>query len=346
MQRYSFIVDGQLRIKSWDETLGTLGAKSQSDVLGIPYFEVIPKICDGDADAVLQVLKEGKSLHLKGYRVQCLLGGIEADVLIEPIIDEAGIVRGAGVSMENIQGCALEKKLQQLQPIIDIGKIASTLAHGVRNPLNAIKGAVVYIKDKYPREKTLVEFTGIIEEEIARLDQFVTKFLSTSVFDNELSDTDINAMIKKLEVFTSLQAQSCNVEVVCNYGKVPALMLNSFHVEQAILNLINNAIEAMPAGGRLLVETKTERCSEQDFVVIQIADTGTGMVNCKENVFHIPSQEKIKERGKGFGMFITREVIQSHGGHLEIKSEKGFGTTIKMFFPISKGSGGLGGFNQ
>ncbi|KAF0221862.1 MAG: two-component system NtrC family nitrogen regulation sensor histidine kinase [Geobacteraceae bacterium] len=336
MRSYTFTVDDRLRISSWNKDLGTLSGKDYLDVCGMIYYEVIPKIRKGDADAILRVLEDGKPAMINGYNFECVYEEVRADVVIDPITDDAGIVKGAGVTIINLQSCVLEKKLQQLQPIIDIGNIAPMLAHGVRNPLNAIKGAVVYIKDKYADEKTLVEFTGIMEEEISRLDNFVTKFLCTSFFDAEISETDVNAMIKRLELFTSFQARTCNINVICKYGDVPPIMLSSFQVEQALLNIINNAIEAMPSEGRLFVETSVEKRSEQDYIVIQISDTGPGMVNSGENYVNILSNVRIKGEGKGFGLFITREVIQYHGGHMEIQSEKGIGTTIKIFLPANK----------
>jgi two-component system nitrogen regulation sensor histidine kinase GlnL len=222
--------------------------------------------------------------------------------------------------------------LKESQGLPDIGKIASTFAHGVRNPLNAIKGAVVYLREKYANEKKLIEFTTIIEEEIARLDNFIANFLSTSVSEKDLRTTDINVLLKKIEVLTSLQAQLRNIEAIFEYGKPVMVTVNSFHLEHAILNVLNDAIEAMPSGGKLMVKTKSEYRCDDEFATIEITDTGHGMAMGMRDELVVPS----KIKGKGSGLFVTREILRSCGGRLEIKSQRGSGTRAKLYIPINR----------
>jgi two-component system nitrogen regulation sensor histidine kinase GlnL len=199
----------------------------------------------------------------------------------------------------------------------------------VRNPLNAIKGAVVYLREKYDYEEPLIEFTRIMEEEISRLENFISRFLSSSVSDTEVSETDINSLLKKIEIFTSLQIYTRNVQSLYELGGIPPITINSFHLEQAILNVINNAIDAMADGGQLKIRTFTEERSGRIFVVIAISDTGPGMSDKK--IDDLSSENR--ESGRGFGLFITYEILKHYGGHLEIDSKKNMGTTIKLFIP-------------
>ncbi|MGE5172249.1 MAG: ATP-binding protein [Betaproteobacteria bacterium] len=223
----------------------------------------------------------------------------------------------------------MAKKLHQSQKLIDIGKIASTLAHGVRNPLNAIKGAVVYLREKYQTEEPLIEFTKIMEDEISRLEEFISKFLSSSVSDTEDKETDINSLLKKIDIFTSLQIYTRNIQSHYEFGNIPPITINSFHLEQAILNVINNAIVAMENGGQLKISTSTEERAGKIFVVVAISDTGPGMRDSA--LGELPADKR--ENGKGFGLFITYEILSHYGGHLEIDSKKNTGTTVKMFIP-------------
>jgi two-component system, NtrC family, nitrogen regulation sensor histidine kinase GlnL len=228
--------------------------------------------------------------------------------------------------------CAAAKKLQQSKKLIDIGKIASTLAHGVRNPLNALKGAVVYLGGKYAEEATLVEFTKIMEQEISRLEDFISRFLSSSVSETEVNATDINSLLKKIEVFTALQIYTRNINSHYEFGNIPPITMNSFHLEQAILNVINNAIEAMQNGGNLNIKSFTEERSNGVFVVISVSDTGPGIPDSKRNGFAAEN----KNNGRGFGLFITHEILKHYGGHIEIDSKKDIGTTITLFIPCNK----------
>ena len=252
---------------------------------------------------------------------------ISTDIRLEPVKSPDGKVDKIKVTLSANINCPVVRELNQSQRLIDIGKSASTLAHGIRNPLNAIKGAVVYLREKFDNEETLMEFTRIIEEEISRLDNFISMFLSSSMLDVELSESDINSILRKIEVITSLQTHSANIESIYEYGEVPPIMINPFHLEQAILNVINNAIEAMGTGGTLKVKTYTENNSGMLFAVIAISDTGIGMSEKRDNF----QSADMGKNGKGFGLFLTNEILKCYDGYLEIKSKKNAGTTVTLY---------------
>ncbi len=328
----TFKVDRALKISSWSDELETIYGKSLAEVQGIPYYKIIPRINQKSKDAVKQVLKTGKPINLKGNYIACFCKDNKASIRITPLRNESGKVYGADIAISTFPSCAIWRRLKQSQRLTDIGKIAATFAHGVRNPLNAIKGAVVYLREKYTSEKKLIEFTKIIEEEISRLDNFIAKFLSPSFSTKGPTETDINSVLKKVEVLTSLQAQSRKIETIFEYGYSYPVAINSFHLGHAILNIINNAIEAMPDGGRLKVRTLSENRSGTDFALVEISDSGPGMAVSRNGEMVIPSRVK----GKGLGLFITREILRSCGGHLEIKSKKGSGTIVKLYVPVNR----------
>lgn len=305
-------------------------------MLGRKYYEVLPRIFVDERDAISAVLDNKTVLDIKSYTFPCFFGQIRADITIKPLTT-AKRVTAAKVTMVPDATCSVGQHLQRSQQLIDIGKTASALAHGVRSPLNAIKGAVVYLSEKYAQEAAMTEFVTIMKEEIDRLDCFISKFLSTSLSNGECSLTDINALLKRIEIFTSLQAQADEVKTVYEYGKIQPTMINAFQIEQAILNVINNALEAMHSGGQLTVRTYQKIFSGSDFLVIEISDTGPGIAKSKIDSLAVLSDAE--RGGKGFGLFITREIVQYYGGHLEINSRKGVGTTIRLYLVAKKGKG-------
>ncbi|MGD0884674.1 MAG: ATP-binding protein [Thermodesulfovibrionales bacterium] len=329
---YTFFTDKKLTVTAWGEDIADFTGKSASSVLGKKYFEVFPRIFVDGKDALLTAFKGKKQLALKGYSVICFKGHVQADIKVSPLKAAGGNVEKVKVVFSPDSTCAMAKKLLSLQRCIDMGRITSTLAHGVRNPLNALKGAVVYISAKYAGEKTLLEFTKIMEDEIARLDNFVSQFLSASVPDIGRSLVDINTLLRRIEVFTSFQAQAGNVRSIYEYGDIPPIVINAFHFEQAILNVINNAIDSMRSGGQVKVKTYAAAHLGEDFVVIEVSDTGPGIDKSKIHCLSAPSNSK----GKGFGLLITREILQHYDGHLEIKSKRPKGTTVKLLLPVNK----------
>lgn len=324
-----FVTDSKLSIVRWDGDIERLTQKSAALVLGKKYYDALPRIVNDNEDAISKVFRTGKPLTLRGYCIRCFLGQIHANISIRPVrASDGSISAEATVSLDST--CSVARELSRSQQLIDIGKTASALAHGVRNPLNAIKGAVVYLSEKYAEETVLIEFLDIMEEEIGRLDSFISKFLSTSLLNAERTLTDVNALLKRLEVFTSLQAQSHKVAAVYEYGDVPPIMINAFLIEQAVLNVINNSLEAMQSRGRLTVKTCQKISSGGGFLVIEISDTGPGIAGRRIESLDGPSQSG---RGRGFGLFITREILQYCGGHLEIASRKGMGTAVRLSLP-------------
>ncbi|MDA8088385.1 MAG: ATP-binding protein [Nitrospiraceae bacterium] len=334
---YCFCTDEKLCIDWADEGFRGL-AGFDGDLRGRKYYEIFPKIKAGNRDAVRMAISGGMSITLKSFCLRFSNCQFFADVVISPLpaggegLSKKG-KRGARITIYPGTYCHLARQLHNYQPLIDIGKMASILAHGVRNPLNAIKGAVVYLGERYRQEKPLLEFTKLMEEEISRLDNFISRFLSAGIAEMGQA-VDINSLVKKIEVFVSLQAMANGIKSEFRYApKLPGAVINPFQLEQAVLNVVNNAIEAMGHGGTLRVRTLLSagrQPQERDLVVIRISDTGSGILGGENE------RPAAADKGKGFGLFLTREILRYYGGLLQIKSQKGIGTTVLLCIPADR----------
>lgn len=330
---FVFSVDKRLRITSWGKESEADSGNSIHEIKGIHLSKVMPLIYGNAKDQILSVFENGKPVKLRERKIICFCGRKKADIHITPQKDLNGNVRKVDVTTMLRPDSKSTIRLKQSERLLNIGKVAATLAHGVRSPLNAIKGCVIYIRENYHNEKELVEFSKIMEEEISRLDHFISSFLSTSISDKGLTGVNINKVLKKIAVLISLQAQSRNCRTVIDYGHIAPVMINSFHLEHAILNVIDNAMEAMPPGGLLSIKTFMKSISGNNFVTVEISDTGCGMKLKR----HAGASLSSGKKGRGLGLFITREILQSNGGRLEITSDKAAGTTVKLFFPGMNG---------
>ncbi len=331
---YSFLLDTNYRVVSWGKQLSHITGMKSSKTLGKTYHEVFPRLLSDQEDAVQLAMSSNKKVLLKGYPLECPFTSITADILIETVKEGENTAgkgaAGARVTISNIV-CPVLKNIRNAQRFIDIGKTASTLAHGVRNPLSAVTGAVLYLNKKYPKEHMLAEFANIMDDEIRKFDNFISKFLSDSLFDEEPVITDINALLRKIQVMTSFQAHFYHIRTVYEYGDIPLVRVAPFQFEHAILNIINNALEVMRSGGRLTVQTRLETFSEGNFIVVEISDTGSG-----EFGDSVPQYTPLEGGGKGFGLLITREILRHYGGHLEINNRKGKGTTAILYIAADK----------
>ncbi len=335
MKELIFSTDRELRLRSWHDGSAEVPSPVAAAPIGKKYFDLFPRIFLGEQDALLVAARRKRPVVFEGYSIPCLYASQKAHITIEPGLLPTGMVNEIKVTVRPHAPCAAAQKLDESRQLIDIGKVASTLAHGVRNPLNAIKGAVVYLRGKYEHEAPLIEFTKIMEEEISRLEGFISRFLSSSISTADRAATDVNALLRKIEVFTAFQLFTRNIQPAFELQDIPPVTVNAFHVEQAVLNVINNAIEAMQAGGRLVVKTFTETRSGRPFLVIAVSDTGPGMPI--QDVRALNGSGRAS--GKGFGLFISYEVLKYYNGHLTIESRKNEGTTVRLCLPLPSEGG-------
>jgi two-component system nitrogen regulation sensor histidine kinase GlnL len=302
------------------------------DALGRKYTDIFPRFLTRDQEAVAEAFRRCRTVNLKQCSFRCLANHRQADIRISPVRGSENVVQRVQVSLDPSDPCSIGHQLMDAQQLIAIGKIAATLAHGVRNPLNAIKGAVVFLRDRYANEKPLFEFTAILEEEIARLENFISRFLSTTSFDGDTALVDVNELMRKIKVFISLQTSTRNIRCEYHLAEVPPIEISSFHLEQAILNVINNAVEAMETGGTLMISTSVRPAeSPPSFLAIDISDTGSGL----DPMAGLPVRDhRTTARGRGFGLFIADEIVKYYKGHLNISGKKGKGTTVTFMLPL------------
>jgi two-component system nitrogen regulation sensor histidine kinase GlnL len=176
-----------------------------------------------------------------------------------------------------------------------------------------------------------------METEISKLESFISRFLGSAATPGEMSLIDINALIGKIKIYISLQTYANNIQCGYDLGKIPPIVANPFHIEQALLSVINNAIEAMKAGGALTIRTFTEKKKEETFIVIEVMDTGPGMDGDA-----VANRREDHTRGRGFGLFIAYEMVKYYEGRLEIQGEKRKGTTARFYLPVKNDRKTLG----
>lgn len=288
-------------------------------------------------EKIEHVFSDGRKRVFKEFRNTCIMGAnFYSQVNLIPVKNEKGKVSKVSVVFNNMSvQCPLNKKLSDSEEkMIEIGKIASSLAHGVRNPLNAIKGAVVYLSEKFEHEETLLEFSTIINDEINKLDAFISNFLSAARGEIKSAPIVIDDILKRITVMIKPRAEIQNISIAHNLSGLPNINADSFQIEQALFNLVNNAMEAMPQGGLLEIKSSLQWEKDKDYAVIEISDTGKGIPQKKLQKLG-ELADKTSKRERGFGIFLSREIIKSHNGKLLWESMSGKGTTFKVYLPLN-----------
>jgi len=230
----------------------------------------------------------------------------------------------------------LEKQVMQTGKLASIGTFTAGLAHEIRNPLNSVNLQLLLLERRIRdglrySESEALDLINIVREEVSRLDNLVTEFL---FFAKPLNlDFQPNNMHRILDdVFALFYAriEQHGIRVERNYAdNMPLLSLDSEKIKQALINIVQNSIEAATDGGMLMVSTEVKKKR----VVVKIEDSGSGIPEEDlDKVFEVFYTRK--EKGTGLGLPISFHIIEMHGGTLEIESQEGMGTTCIMTFSI------------
>jgi signal transduction histidine kinase/putative methionine-R-sulfoxide reductase with GAF domain len=254
----------------------------------------------------------------------------------------------AAIAIENAQILGdLEEKVHELEEayrnlekaqdmiirnekLAAIGEVSARLAHEIRNPLSTIGGFAKSIQKRYGDRERTIRNANIIVEEIHRLEHILSNVLDfTKTGAPKKTLGDINRLIRETLATMEGNIASNGVVVVLDISEGPLeLNYDEAQIKQVIINLIQNAINAMPEGGALEIKTVS---GEQD-VRIEIRDTGVGIPpQHLDNIFE--PFFTTRGNGTGLGLSISHRIVQNHGGKLDITSKEGKGTTVTIVLP-------------
>jgi nitrogen-specific signal transduction histidine kinase len=248
-----------------------------------------------------------------------------------------------------IENSRLFDRIRERDRLAALGEMAAGLAHEIRNPLGAIKGAAQLLEGD-ASDAANAPFLGIIEEEVNRLNSVVSQFLSYArPLKGALDPVDVNQVLERTLTLLSAQDHTCQVEFV-GAPNLPSIRSDPELLRQVVLNLARNAIEAMgEAAGRLTITTaltwrrpqspaRREGGSDRvAFIRIRFIDEGPGIPpEVMERLF-IPFFTT-KSGGTGLGLAICQRIVRSLGGTIDVSSRVGKGTTFNIYLPASEAS--------
>ncbi len=224
-----------------------------------------------------------------------------------------------------------EEQLRRADRLSALGELSAGVAHEIRNPLGSIKGAAEILKGDYRPGTPKFEFIQILLKETDRLSRIVQEFLSFArPKPPEFQQADINEALDSVLMLTAQSARKSGVKIEKRLNpRIGQMSLDAGLLKQAFLNLILNAIQAMPNGGALTVESNREG----NVIEIKISDTGMGITDENRKKLFNPFFTTKKD-GTGLGLAITYRIIQNHKGDILVESEPGKGTTFTVRMPV------------
>jgi len=231
------------------------------------------------------------------------------------------------------QMVAMQQQLLQAQRLATVGQMASTFAHEIGSPLSALSVQAQLLLEDSNLTAEQRETLGIIRRQIQTVVQIVNDLLrSARRGPADFVSTDINGTLENVMQLVRPKLVAQRVTVKADLQPLPTVRGYPLYLQEAFLNLINNASDAMPDGGRM--EVKSWYDSESHLANVRISDTGPGIdPSVAEHIFdHFVTTKEIGQ-GTGLGLAIVKEIVENHRGTVRVESNEGTGTVAHVAFP-------------
>ncbi len=236
-----------------------------------------------------------------------------------------------------------EEALRRSEKLAVTGRLASSIAHEINNPLESVTN-LLYLMKTAGEMADVQRYRQLAEQELARVTEITTQTLKFYREPMEHAPTDIPELIDSVLALHYSKLVSRSVQVHRELEDIPSMAAGTGELRQVFANLIGNALDAMPAGGRLRIRARRARepVNEQRMGIrISVADNGTGIpAEIRDTVFE-PFVSTKGDRGTGLGLWVTLEIVQKHAGTIRVRSSvdpRRSGTVFSVFLPFRDSS--------
>jgi signal transduction histidine kinase len=233
----------------------------------------------------------------------------------------------------------VEEQLRQNEKLSALGLLAAEVAHEIRNPLTVMKMLYHSLDLKFPPGDPRAKDATVMGEKMDHLNRIVEQILDFArSTEPKLSLVSVNELLDDLGLLTRHKLKNQNIQLVRRLApNLPPVLADAMQLEQAFLNLMLNAVQAMPRGGRLTLTTRAvvpPDGGKAAHVAIDFKDTGEGMSEEQRRRAFTSLLNTTKAQGTGLGLAIVSRVVETHRGQVKIKSRVGHGTTMSVTLPV------------
>jgi two-component system sensor histidine kinase HydH len=316
-------VDRSLCVATFNPTALEILGKTKEDVAGRPISELLPL-----ENEIKKVLSDSESILEKEVKITSERKGkdflfLSVSPLKEP---DSHIARGAVIILRDVTMIReLEQKVILSEKFAALGRLSAGVAHEIRNPLNSIRGFIQYFQKKLSLEEEDYRYTDLMITEVDRLNRVISKLLAFSKpREPRLSIRSPYEILDHCIRVIEREAQGEGLELIrTTYAdEMPLVLMDTDQITQVFLNILINAVEATPKGGKIFVKCELD---EPGRLRIAVEDTGEGIP--KENIDKLFDPFfSTKKKGTGLGLAIVKSIIEAHDGEIDVESEPGKGT--------------------
>jgi signal transduction histidine kinase len=333
IQHSIFLVEASGRILRVNRTTEDVYGVKET-LLGAPYWRVLYSTAEPPSGCPIRecmwskrpVQKEGPHPRWGGfYRFYAF-----------PVLNlSSQLERIVYYEKDETEARRLEQRLQQTERLKSLGTLAAGIAHEIRNPLATINFNAQMLQRELELDESQSQMLGDLLQEVRKIDTIVREVLSFArPREPQFLSANLNDIVRHCHNLSKVHIRKAHVDFRMELEEaLPDLVMDSDQISQVVMNLLINAVEAMPQGGRLTVRTRY--ADEIPAVVLSVEDTGEGILPEDEGRIFDPFFTR-KAEGTGLGLSICRRILERHGAHMEVESTWGEGSTFRVIFPLDE----------
>jgi PAS domain S-box-containing protein len=332
-------VQPQGHVKSWNKGSVDMFGYSASEVIGSTFADLIfPTQGRREVDAALESLREGREARLQTVGIHKDGRQIDISVSLTPHMEAPGTLVAFSAIIRDVSMQKLaERALLQNEKLASVGRLASSIAHEINNPLAAVTNLLYILESEVPTAE-LRRMVHTAQEELARVSQITTHTLR--FHRQSSSPTEVNLSAFFTSVLALYRGRLGNADIQADIGRSNAspLFCHEGELRQIILNIVGNAVDSMRGGGKLMLRNRdaTEWSTGRKGVRITIADTGTGIECAIVSRIFEPFFSTKGIGGAGLGLWVTQDLVQRNLGSIRLRSstaQRHHGSVFCLFFP-------------
>jgi len=325
-------------IRSWNAAATRVFGYSADEMIGTSILKLIPEDLHSDEMTIMGNIRAGRRVeHFETVRRAKSGQLLDVSLTVSPIRDPHGMVIGASKILRDISSRKrVEQALLQAEKIAATGRMAATIAHEINNPLEAVMNLMYLLRPMISDPEGIGYFDSV-ETELGRVAHIAKQTLGYYREHAAASNASIGEIVLQAIAIYGPRCAAAGIEIRHAIHSSRKIMLRRGEMMQVVSNLMMNSIYAMQAGGVLSISVE-DTAESGDGIVLTVQDDGAGIAEADlprvfEAFFTTGST-----LGTGIGLFIAKQFVEGHLGHIEIDSRQNgedHGTTVRVFLPAS-----------
>jgi signal transduction histidine kinase len=230
-----------------------------------------------------------------------------------------------------------ENRLIQAAKLAAVGEMAAGIAHELNNPLTSVTGFSELAMENIPNDTETYRDLALVLKEARRARDVVRRLLDFARQSESVrAHASLNEVIEDVVALSRHLIHTSGVELTLDLqSDLPWASMDSNQIKQVLLNLVHNALQAMPNGGAMEIKSASASRNERDWVMVSVRDTGVGISQAEQaRIFEPFYTTKGDRGGTGLGLSVTYGIVTDHGGQIDVESQPGIGSKFMVWLPL------------